>query len=214
MFFRMYNLLAIVLTVKPQIDTPLLRLLWTLSFIYRWFVFLLLFILNTAIFKISLNQLGGRTNCFYCETTLKREDRNKALWTTYLQVVKNKEERFCRKPLVKLYSVGMGRRHLVVERQGGARVPHQVLPAGWTRGGIVGETQCAKRPAGSICGSWRSFPVRSTGSSSSWSDESAFLNRRVAELFWLGRGSHFLWEYCILSEKMRGFYFVGLMPIQ
>lgn len=48
--------------------------------------------------------------------------------TAYLQVVKDEEEGFCRKPLVKLYSVGVGRWHLVVERQGRARVPHQVLP--------------------------------------------------------------------------------------
>lgn len=46
----------------------------------------------------------------------------------YLQVVKDEEERFCGEPLVKLHSVRVGRWHLVVERQGGARVPHQVLP--------------------------------------------------------------------------------------
>lgn len=48
--------------------------------------------------------------------------------TTHLQVVKDEEERFRGKPLVKLYSVRVGGWHLVVERQGGARVPHQVLP--------------------------------------------------------------------------------------
>lgn len=51
--------------------------------------------------------------------------------TAYLQVVKDEEEGFCGKPLVKLYSVGVGRWHLMVERQGGARVPHQVLPVIW-----------------------------------------------------------------------------------
>lgn len=46
----------------------------------------------------------------------------------YLQVVEDEEERFGGQPLVKLHGVGVRRRHLVVERQGGARVPHQVLP--------------------------------------------------------------------------------------
>lgn len=57
---------------------------------------------------------------------------SKMVRTTYLQVVKNEEERFSGKPLVELHSVGVRWRHLVVERQGGARVPHQVLPAGLT----------------------------------------------------------------------------------
>lgn len=48
--------------------------------------------------------------------------------TAYLQVVEDEEEGLCGEPLVELYSVGVGRWHLVVERQGGARVPHQVLP--------------------------------------------------------------------------------------
>lgn len=52
---------------------------------------------------------------------------------SYLQVVKDEEEGFGGKPLVELYSVGVRRRHLVVERQGRARVPHQVLPVKPTR---------------------------------------------------------------------------------
>lgn len=46
----------------------------------------------------------------------------------YLQVVEDEEERFRGQPLVKLHGVRVRRWHLVVERQGGARVPHQVLP--------------------------------------------------------------------------------------
>lgn len=47
---------------------------------------------------------------------------------SYLQVVKDEEERFCGQTLVELHGVRVGWRHLVVEGQGGARVPHQVLP--------------------------------------------------------------------------------------
>lgn len=46
----------------------------------------------------------------------------------YLQVIKDEEEGFGRESLVKLHGVGVGGWHLVVERQGEARVPHQVLP--------------------------------------------------------------------------------------
>lgn len=73
----------------------------------------------------------------------------KALWTTYLQIVEDKEERLCGEPLVKLYGVGVRWRHLVVERQGGARVPHQVLPARVTGSECVGETQGVRRRRGS-----------------------------------------------------------------
>lgn len=54
----------------------------------------------------------------------------------YLQVVKDEEERFCGEPLVELHSVGVGGWDLVVERQGGAGVPHQVLPVNQTHADV------------------------------------------------------------------------------
>lgn len=46
----------------------------------------------------------------------------------YLQVVKDEKESLRGEPLVKLYSVGERWWHLVVERRGGAGVPHKILP--------------------------------------------------------------------------------------
>lgn len=57
------------------------------------------------------------TGCYRCVFT-----------PSYLQVIEDEEEGFSGESLVKLHGVGVGRWHLVVERQGGARVPHQVLP--------------------------------------------------------------------------------------
>lgn len=48
----------------------------------------------------------------------------------YLQVVEDEKECFCGQSLVELYGVRVVRRYLVVEGQGGTRVPHQVLPSG------------------------------------------------------------------------------------
>lgn len=48
----------------------------------------------------------------------------------YLQVVENEKECFCGQSLVELYGVRVVRRYLMMEGQGGTRIPHQVLPLG------------------------------------------------------------------------------------
>lgn len=46
----------------------------------------------------------------------------------HLQVVEDEEESFCGQSLVELYGVRVVRWYLMVVRQGGAWIPHQVLP--------------------------------------------------------------------------------------
>lgn len=48
----------------------------------------------------------------------------------YLQVVEDEKECFCGQSLVELYGVRVVRRYLMMEGQGGTRIPHQVLPLG------------------------------------------------------------------------------------
>lgn len=49
---------------------------------------------------------------------------------SYLQVVKDEKQRFCGQSLIELYGVRVVRWYLMMEGQGGTRVPHQVLPSG------------------------------------------------------------------------------------
>lgn len=46
----------------------------------------------------------------------------------YLQVVEDEKECFCGQSLVELYGVRVVRWYLMMEGQGGTRIPHQVLP--------------------------------------------------------------------------------------
>lgn len=86
----------------------------------------------------------------------------------YLQVVKDEEERLRGQPLVKLHGVGVRRRHLVVERQGGARVPHQVLPE-------KRQTEASQQQEG-----WR-LP----GTSSSFKEEKLHSRQAARRFTWL-----------------------------
>lgn len=54
----------------------------------------------------------------------------------YLQVVEDEKECFCGQSLVELYGVRVVRWYLMMEGQGGTRIPHQVLPLGQKQTGI------------------------------------------------------------------------------
>lgn len=48
----------------------------------------------------------------------------------YLQVVEDEKQCFCGQSLVELYGVRVMWRDLMMEGQGGTRIPHQILPLG------------------------------------------------------------------------------------
>lgn len=73
---------------------------------------------------------------------------------SYLQVVEDEKQCFCGQSLVELYGVRVERWYLMMEGQGGAWIPHQVLPGGQKQRGSSpphANTEGSRRPPSRSC---------------------------------------------------------------